>query len=286
MSIYTPKQIKELFLQKNLRPKKMMGQNFLIDKKALSAMVATAELTADDIVLEIGPGLGGLTVALAQRVKKVMAIERDKQLIELLRENIASEKLNDKVEIVAGDILELPMTNDQLQNYKLISNLPYEISSPVLWKFLYEETASPQLMVLMLQKEVAEKITARPGAMSLLSVLGQFYAKVALVAKVSKSSFWPAPKVDSAIVRFNVGVGFKLALPDGFNERGFFKMVKAGFSSPRKKLINNLISFRPTEVRSLTKAGLEGVFKKINLDFGIRAEDLSVENWIDIYRSF
>ena len=128
-----------------------MGQNFLIDKKALSAMVATAELTADDIVLEIGPGLGGLTVALAQRVKKVMAIERDKQLIELLRENIASEKLNDKVEIVAGDILELPMTNDQLQNYKLISNLPYEISSPVLWKFLYEETASPQLMVLMLQ---------------------------------------------------------------------------------------------------------------------------------------
>lgn len=250
--------MKEILKKYGIKPSKRLGQNFLIDKGVLEKIIEAAKLSADDIVLEIGPGLGVLTIELAKRVKKVIAIEKDERMCKILRENLKDYK---NVEIVNEDILKI--SNDKIQmpneiqssNYKLVANLPYYITSPVIKKFLETEN-KPELMVLMVQKEVAQRITAQPGNMSLLSVAVQFYADAKIIDYVSKKSFYPQPKVDSAIIKI-----VPKPIPK-INTEKFFNLVRKGFSSKRKMLKNNL---------------------GIDIGSKARAQELSIDDWLNLF---
>lgn len=238
------------------KPKKWLGQNFLRDERILRRILDAAGLKKTDVVLEIGPGTGILTKALAARVKKVIAVEKDPHMVEILKEEL---KNFNNVEIVLGDILD---TKYQILNtkYKVVANLPYYITSPVIRKFL-ETGRKPTLMVLMVQKEVAQRICAKPPNMSLLAVSVQFYGKPEIISYVSKNSFWPVPKVDSAILRLKPTiVGFQQDM-----QTNFFRVVRAGFRQPRKQLGNNL----PKEL----------LISK-DIDQKRRAETLTMQEWI------
>ncbi|TAN58572.1 ribosomal RNA small subunit methyltransferase A, partial [Patescibacteria group bacterium] len=222
--------IKSLCKQYGLYPSSVRGQNFLINRDVLNNMVAAADLKKDDIILEVGPGFGVLTLELAKKVKKVIAIEQDKILIKALRENLEKEKINN-VEIIEGNVLKLPTTHYQLltTNYRIVSNLPYQITSRFLRQFLEAEN-KPQDMTVMVQKEVAQRIVAKPGDMSLLAISVQFYGEPKIVRNVSKDCFWPEPEVDSSILRIAQIGAEKYADRRGkVNEKAFFKIVRNGF---------------------------------------------------------
>jgi len=268
------KTIKSLLNEYRIRPSKYMGQNFLLSQRVVKIAVEAAELKKYDVVLEIGPGLGALTFELAKYVKKVVAVEKDKQLGELLKKNVETEKLKN-IEIVNRDILKLTTNDLRLTTYKVVANLPYQITSPVLWKFLHEEKNKPQAMVLMVQKEVAERIVARPGKMSVLSVLVQYYADVKIIKNVGKGSFYPEPKVDSAIIRLK-NINTKKHKNKEIDEKLLFELVKTGFSNKRKMLKNNITSL--VKNRSANE-----LLKQAKLNPKIRAQELSVEDWIKLH---
>jgi 16S rRNA (adenine1518-N6/adenine1519-N6)-dimethyltransferase len=267
MDLTSLKIIKELCQRYAIRTAKIRGQNFLISQNVVDKVIRAADLKKNDVVLEIGPGLGTITQELARRVKKVLAVEIDKKLVRVLGKILADFE---NVEIVHGDILKFQPTTYNLEpkTYKIVASLPFNITSLVLKKFLSEQP-KPNLMVLILQKEVAEKIVARPPKMSLLAVSVQFYGNPKIVARISKGNFWPQPGVDSAIVKIT------LTGPTSrkFEDR-FFKIVKAGFSSPRKKLVNNLTLIKKEELLQ--------IFQKLGLKPNVRAQELSVENWINL----
>lgn len=239
----------------------------MISPIVVDKVVRAADLREGDVVLEIGPGLGTITQELTKRVKKVLAVEIDKKLVRALKEILKDFK---NVEIIHSDILKFQPTTYNLKpkTYKIVASLPFNITSLVLKKFLSEQP-KPNLMVLILQKEVAEKIVARPPKMSLLAVSVQFYARPKIVARISKGNFWPQPDVDSAIIKIT------LAGPTSrkFEDR-FFKIVKAGFSSPRKKLVNNLTLIKKEELLQ--------IFQKLGLKPNVRAQELSIEQWIEL----
>ncbi len=246
-----------------------MGQNFLIDENVLNKIVETADIKSDDIILEVGPGLGILTTELAERAKRIIAVEKDKELCEILKNILTAQNIIN-VEIVHGDILQLQQIQ-KLQRYKIVANIPYYLTSPLIRKFL-EANNKPDEIILMIQKEVAQRICAKPPKMSLLSVAVQFYAKPEIIALVSKNCFYPAPKVDSAIIKI-----IPHQIPK-INTEKFFKLVKIGFSAKRKMLINNLS--RNLEIVSCE---LEIIFDKIGFDRKLRAENLTIDDWFKIY---
>ena len=272
-------QLKEL----NIRPRKGLGQNFLVSPGVLDHILNAAEIKAEDLVLEIGPGLGVLTRALASRAGRVVAVEVDPVLVASLREQL-HEYTN--TEIVAGDILSLDvaglLTGDTgiasapAGAYKVVANIPYNITSAVI-RHLLEARTRPALIILMVQKEVAQRITAAPGEMSLLSVSVQFYGTPQLVRHVPAGAFYPVPKVDSAILRIA-----PLADPrmDDRQVEGFFRVVRAGFGQKRKQLRNSLAQGlhlpTPTIDRAMNEAGI---------DPERRAQTLSVEQWMTLYRA-
>jgi len=256
-------EILSIFEKYKIKPCKKLGQNFLIDKNVLEKIIQTADLSISDIVLEIGPGLGILTEKLAEKVKKIITVEKDKKMINILKEILYTHK---NIELINNDILK---TTIQLpKKYKLIANLPYYITSPVIRKFLQEKN-KPELMVLMIQKEVAQRICSK-DKMSILSVSVQFYADAKIIKYVSNNSFYPKPKPDSAIIKI-----IPKKFPD-INVKKFFQLVKIGFSSKRKKMINNLKAL-------FDKKELEKIFKKINLNINIRAEKLSINDWLRLF---
>lgn len=266
------KEIKETLEKNNLKPKKYFGQNFLIEKGTLNQIVEAAELKKTDFLLEIGPGLGTLTKELAKKVKKVIALEKDKELARILNDELRIMNIKN-VKIINKDILKL--TNKDLQTttkYKVVANLPYYITSPVIKKFL-ELKKSPYLMILMVQKEVAKRICQKPPNMSLLSVAVQVYATPKIVKIVKKDSFWPKPKVDSAIIKITPLINAKKEV---IYTKEFFKIVKAGFSSPRKQLKNNF-------KKILSKKEMFHV--KHYIDLSRRAQSLSIDEWVKIYKT-
>lgn len=280
-------QTKELCRLYNIKPARSRGQNFLIEEEIYDQIVTQADLRANDIVLEVGPGLGFLTAKLAKRAGRVIAVELDDKLAEVLRIGLA-EKKAENVRVVNGDIMKLAIGNWQLgktnTNFKIVANLPYNITSIFLRKFL-EAEIRPELMALMLQKEVAERICARAGEMSLLAVSVQFYARPEILKIVAKENFWPKPEVDSAIIKLEVRT--KPARPERSggkleaNEKEFFRLVKLGFSAKRKMLKNNLaaglmISQQEAENR-IIKAGFHAK---------IRAQELSVDDWLKLFSVF
>jgi len=273
MNVFSLKDIKNTLKEYEIRPSKRLGQNFLIREDVADKVLKAGEISSSDTILEIGPGLGSLTFKLAASAKKVIAIEKDKRMADILKKSIN----NPNAEIIRGDILKFDINDLGLRGYKIISNLPYCISSPVIRKFL-EEKKKPELMVLMLQKEVAQRIKAKPPFMNILAVSVQIYAQVEIKEYVSKKSFWPEPKVDSAIVKIIIKDNYLKEIKD---IDMFFKIVKAGFSHPRKQILNNF-----SKVLKLEKKDTEEWLKKNNIDSKRRAQTLKIEEWLALYKTF
>ncbi len=245
---------------------KHLGQNFLVNPEVLTKIIKTAELTKEDEVLEIGPGLGILTGELAENAKKVTSLELDPNLIPILERNFAEHK---NVEIRLEDALQskLPKTA-----YKLVANIPYYITSPILNHFLNPKTPEgkrPSLIVLLVQKEVAEKVCAKDGDHSILSLQVQIYGKPTLAGMVNKTSFFPQPQVDSAILKIDV-----YPEPLVKNIEVFFKLIKAAFSQKRKTLLNSI-----SNGLQLSREEALELFQKANIDPVRRPQTLSIKEW-------
>lgn len=240
------------------RPKKSLGQHFLVQEGVLEKIVRTAELSRDDTVLEIGPGTGNLTRKLAEKAGRVIAVEKDRNMIPSLRH------LADNVEVMEGDALEqVPQVAGRYT--KVVANIPYYITGRLLRVLLKERFS---LLVLLLQKEVAKRICATPPSMNLLAVSVQAYGAPSVEFSVSKGSFSPPPTVDSAVVKI---IPHKNSLP---REHAFFTIVRAGFSHPRKQLAGNLL-----ENIRIERKVLQEYFKELDIKPTARAQELSLSQW-------
>ncbi|MBC7260709.1 MAG: 16S rRNA (adenine(1518)-N(6)/adenine(1519)-N(6))-dimethyltransferase RsmA [Chloroflexi bacterium] len=272
--------IKALLRELELRPHKELGQNFLVDRHVLRRILAAAQVGPLDTVLEIGSGLGTLTEALAECAHRVIAVEVDQNLVAVLEKRLAPFA---NVEIIPADILSLDISRllqekdtGSVPVYKVVANIPYYITSAVM-RHLLETAPQPQLIVLMLQKEVAQRITAKPGQMSLLAVSVQFYGQPRLIARVPASAFYPVPKVDSAIVRIDPHE----QLPLERDEVGsFFEVVRAGFAQRRKQLRNALVHGLGLSMEHVTRA-----MREAGIDEQRRAQTLSISEWVALYRA-
>jgi len=265
-----------------LRAKKGLGQHFLIDEEVLGLILSTAQLTRQDVVLEVGPGLGVLTRELAKRAGWVVAIELDDKLADILKQSLSSFKnltiINEDVlRVEPAALLREAKVEKPSESYKVVANLPYYITSPVLRHFL-EAKVKPQLMVVMVQKEVAEEIVAKPGRMSLLSVSVQLYGEPTIAGYVPAQSFYPAPEVDSALLKV---VPYSRPPVDISDMEGFFALVRAGFSAARKQLANSL-----AQGLGISKAEVLSLLEKAKIVPQRRAETLSLEEWARLWRVY
>ena len=280
-------QTKGLLRRFDLRVRKGLGQHFLVDEEVLRLIISAAQLTSTDVVMEIGPGLGVLTRELTRQAGLVVAIELDNKLAAILRETLASFN---NVTIINEDVLRIapaallgeqkakaPLAVSTPFSYKVVANLPYYITSPVLRHFL-EASVKPQLMVVMVQKEVAEEIVAKPGRMSLLSISVQLYGEPTIVDYVPARCFYPAPDVDSAIL--NVALYPQPAV-EVADKESFFRLVRAGFSASRKQMANSL-----AQGLGVSKTKALSLLARANIVSQRRAETLTLEEWARLWRVF
>ncbi len=275
-------QTRKLLRRFGLKARKGLGQHFLIDDEVLEAIVAAAELDSTDTVIEVGPGLGIMTAELAKQAGWVIAIELDNKLADILRKTLA----HDNIVILNEDVLgsdpkavlqeRAPSFPATLSPYKVVANLPYYITSPVLRHFL-ESSVKPEVMVVMVQKEVAEAIVAGPGQRSVLSISVQFYGRPSIVTYVPAAAFYPAPEVDSAVVKIDVYP----RPPVDVDEEGFFKLVRAGFTAARKQAANSL-----AQGLKLPKAEVLALLENANINPQRRAETFTLEEWATLWRVF
>ena len=274
--------VRALLDSHGLRPRKNLGQNFLVDPVALSRIVDAAELSPDDIVLEIGPGPGGLTERLLERAGRVVAVELDSNMVALLRRQLGS---NAHLRIVEGDILKqdpvellalpVPADNAPHPNYKVVANLPYYITSAVI-RHLTEAAIRPACAVLTVQREVAARIVAKPGQMSLLAVSVQLYGEPRIVDRVPAGAFYPRPKVASAVVRIQFYPGLPLSDDEIAH---FFRVVRAGFGQRRKQIHNAL-----SAGLALSDAVVREALDQVGIDARRRAEALEITEWVQLCR--
>ena len=272
MDLYSIKVIKELLRTHNTASNNLLGQNFLLEKRVAAKMLRAAELSFKDTILEIGPGIGTLTKELAKNAGRIIAVEKDPAMIKILEETV---KTLSNVKIIQADILSLPRLRLAKEGYKLVANLPYYITSPVIRMFLEAKFPKPKLMVFMVQKEVAQRICVKSPDMNLLAVSVQFYAEPKIVSFVRKGAFWPRPKVDSAILKITP----KKELPF-VNPALFFRIVKAGFKQPRKQLGNNLV-----QGLKLKREEVETWLSQVGIAPTQRAETLSIKDWVSLASS-
>lgn len=280
-------QTRRLLRQYGLHVRKRLGQNFLVSDEVLQLIISSAQLAPTDIVMEVGSGLGVLTKELARHAGLVIAIELDTRLANILKQELASfgnvKVINENILYTApAALLEehkagFPQKTDAASAYKVVANLPYYITSPVLRHFL-ETSVKPQTMVVMVQKEVADVIAAVPGQMSLLSISVQYYGKPEIIGYVPAACFYPAPKVDSAILRIEV---YHQPAVSVANEREFFELVGSGFSASRKQIANSLaqgLGISKTEVLTLLeRAGIKPQR---------RAETLTLSEWANLQKVY
>jgi len=279
-------QTKGLLRHFDLRARKRLGQHFLIDEEVLKFILSAAELAPTDVVMEVGPGLGVLTKELAKKAGWVVTIELDNKLAAMLKQTLASFK---NVAVINEDVLEISpeaLLREQRERfspainpsrYKVVANLPYYITSPVLRHFL-EASFKPQIMVVMVQKEVAEAIVAEPGGMSVLSISVQFYSQPEIVGYVPARCFYPVPEVDSAILRVTL---YAKPAVDVTDEKSFFGLVRAGFAAPRKQICNSL-----TQGLELPKADVFSLLRKVEIAPQRRAETLTLDEWAQLWQVF
>ena len=259
--------------------KKSMGQNFLKSKEALNKMCVAGEVGSEDTILEIGPGKGALTEKLLEKVKLVIAVEKDRDLIEILEEKFYAEIKNGKLILLNENILYFEPNKYKLKEgeYKIIANIPYNITGAIVKRFL-SEVDNPTSMTLLVQKEVAERIVARDGKESILSLSVKAYGMPKYIMKVHKRFFSPAPKVDSAIISIkNISNSF---FKNKNEEESFFHLIKAGFAHKRKVLRKNLEQIE----KNLSK--IDEIFEKLGINTKIRAEDIPFNKWIEINNYF
>lgn len=281
-SLITGKILERLNLA-GIKPRKRLGQNFLVNERVYRRIIEEARIRPSDIVVEVGAGLGTLTDYLAGLAGKVIAIEKDKILAVYLRDRFSDNK---NVTIVEDDILKFKIENLpdsqaglklKIYEYKLVGNIPYYLTSRLIRK-VFEEWPSPKLIIFILQKEVAQRIVASPPNMSLLAVSVQYYAKPEIVSYVSKGSFWPQPKVDSAIIKLVSSDQFLASSDEAENwkleTRNFFKVVRAGFAGKRKQLSNNL-----AKNLNLNKSKVQEKLLLSAIAPSRRAETLTVQEW-------
>ncbi len=254
-----------------LRADKSLGQNFLQDPSALERITDAAEILPTDTVLEVGPGLGALTRHLAVAAKQVIAVELDGRLIPALQETISGYS---NIQVVQGDILELsPAEIVRVPDYLVVANIPYYITSALL-RHLLETTPRPRRVVLTVQKEVADRICAAPGDLSLLALSVQVYGEPRIAARIPAGAFHPAPKVDSAVVRIDL---FPAPFIPYTLLDTFFALAKAGFGQRRKTLRNSL-----SAGMKKSPAEIEGILRAAGIDPKRRAETLSLEEWREL----
>ncbi|HZJ99789.1 MAG TPA: 16S rRNA (adenine(1518)-N(6)/adenine(1519)-N(6))-dimethyltransferase RsmA [Tissierellaceae bacterium] len=275
--LYSPSYVKKLIDKYDFRFSKSLGQNFLIDGNIVRKIVQGANITKEDYVLEIGPGIGTLTEELALHAKKVVSVELDEKLLELLDETLESY---DNVEIIHGDILKTDVKKivDEKLNggpIKIVANLPYYVTTPIIGMLL-ENSFNIDSITVMIQKEVADRMLALHGSKTYgsLSVFIRFYSNPQIIVKVPKTVFMPQPKIDSTVIKLDI----KKDLPDVDRDQ-LFKVVKAAFSKRRKTLLNALSSYG---FENLDKDTIKNTLEEIQISPEIRAENLSIEEFINI----
>jgi 16S rRNA (adenine1518-N6/adenine1519-N6)-dimethyltransferase len=267
------RELRNLLYAHHMRPNKSFGQNFLIDRQVLANIVEAAEINANDEILELGAGTGVLTRELAKHARRVVAVELERDMLALLAKTTS---IYANVELLARNLLFVdPADVFDARPYKLVANLPYYITAPTFRHFL-ESTNPPRLLVVMVQLEVAQRIVAEPGDLSLLAVSIQFYGRPRIIARVPASAFYPPPKVDSAILRVDLHAEAPLTAVE---RDTFFRVVQAGFSERRKQLHNSLthgLHRKNEEIRAWLQAA--------NIDTSRRAETLSIEEWLRLWK--
>ncbi len=265
--------LRSLLTAHGIRPNKSFGQNFLIDRSVLNKIIEASAIETGDEILEVGAGTGVLTRELAQYARRVVAVEIERDMLALLEETMGSYT---NVERVARNLLQFnPVEFFAQRPYKLVANLPYYITAPTFRHFLESENP-PSLLVVMVQLEVAQRIVATPGDLSMLAVSIQFYGQPRIVARVPANAFYPAPKVDSAILRIDVRPHISLTTQE---RDGFFRIVQAGFCERRKQLHNSLthgLHYKNELVRSWLASA--------EIDASRRAETVSIEEWLRLWR--
>lgn len=268
---------KEILQQHGIDAKKSLGQNFLYEESILARIADAADVNAADDVLEVGPGLGSLTKQLAQRANRVVAVELDDRMIPILRMELARYP---NAELIHQDILEMEPKGEfaHSQSYKVVANVPYYITGAIL-RHLLQNEVKPSQMVLTVQKDVAERMTAKPGSMSLMAVSTQFYGAVKMMFNLSAGSFYPKPKVASSVVRIDVTKRPEPAR-NVTDEKLFFRIAKTGFSQKRKQLLNNFKGL------GLDKATIGAWCESAGIDGKRRAETLSIEEWVALYSTY
>lgn len=274
--------IKDELKQLGIKPKKSLGQNFLVNEGVYKKVVTALEIKGDDVIVEVGPGLGTLTGYLAESGAKIIAVEKDRLLIDHLKNKFKDDK---NVTIIESDVLKFDPRNYQLRttNYKLVGNIPFYLTSHLI-RTVFEKWPHPEKIVLMLQKEVAQRIVAKPPDMSLLAVSVQYYSKPEIVSYVSAGSFYPPPEVDSAIIRLVPGEQFTAYSNNTENYKlktvNFFRVVRAGFAGKRKQLLNNLAAGL-----KISKQEIQQKLSLIDINPQRRAETITIEEWQKITNS-
>ncbi len=280
MKLYAPSTIRGIKDKYGFKLSKSLGQNFLTDKHIIDKIIDATDITEEDLVIEIGPGIGVLTYEAAQQAKKVIAVEIDKNLIPILQDTLGEF---DNVEIINQDVLKTDLNqiikDTGCRKAKIIGNLPYYITTPIIMGILEKNTQADSITIMM-QKEVADRIKAGPGSKTYgaLSVAVQYYCQVETVAIVPKEVFFPAPKVDSAVLRLDIRKEKPVELID---ETMFFKCIRAGFGQRRKTLSNSLMG-----IGEVTKEQIKDCLGRLGIDEKRRAETLSLEEFAQIANYF
>ncbi|MFA6228194.1 MAG: 16S rRNA (adenine(1518)-N(6)/adenine(1519)-N(6))-dimethyltransferase RsmA [Patescibacteria group bacterium] len=258
--------VKSLCRQYDIKPSKSKGQNFLIDANIVKKIIAAAAIKPKERILEVGPGLGVLTEELAKATDNLVAVELDQKIISYIKTNFP------QVDLIAGDILRVNLAAEGFTDfsYRIVANLPYSITAAFLRLFL-ETGPKPTEMILMLQKEVAKRLIAKPGEMSLLSLSAQLFGEPQILFEVGRGCFWPVPAVDSAVVRI------KLKRQTPAQAKQVFRLARIGFAAKRKQMKNNLAGGLP-----LPEKQVRSILIGLGLDEKIRAQDLSVDDWLEL----
>lgn len=279
--------VQRLCRQYNIKPSALTGQNFLVDESVLLRIVAAASPGAGENVLEIGPGFGVLTERLLAAGCRVLAVEKDRRLVRYLQQRFAG---NPNLKLIAGDILKIsnqdltraflawPKTakgGQSRPDYRLLANLPYQITGKIIRKFVSDNEPKPTDLMVLLQKEVAERICARPGRLNLLAIAVQLYSKIRIEFFISKKAFFPIPKVDSALVAIEQ-ISAKPAYPIQ-DIRQFWRIVKATFSAPRKQIHNNLASGLGLGAKLVRK-----ILDKAKIGHQARPQELTLTQWVGL----
>jgi 16S rRNA (adenine1518-N6/adenine1519-N6)-dimethyltransferase len=266
--LFNPDYLQHLCQKYGLRPSKQYGQNFLINEEVVEKMIEAGGINKKDVVLEVGPGFGVLTLPLCEKAGKVIAYEIEKKILPYWEERVKEYK---NLEIIWGNVLYSKKL--KVESYKVLANLPYQITSQVI-RFFLEQENKPESMVIMVQKEVGERICAKPGDLSVLGLSVQFYGEPEIISFVPRNDFYPAPKVDSAVIKIII----KKNLPK-IDEKKFFDFVKAGFVNKRKLLTKNL----QNHLGKKNKETIGKAFEKMGFLSNVRAQELSVEDWIKLF---